>query len=60
MPAQLFYTTGIAVCLWFLTRDKSGKNVKHGGRDRKGETLFIDARQARHDADAHAPRPDRR
>lgn len=45
MPAQLFYTTGIPVCLWFLTRDKSGKNIKHGGRDRKGETLFIDARK---------------
>jgi type I restriction enzyme M protein len=45
LPAQLFYTTGIPVCLWFLTRDKSGKNLKHGGRDRKGETLFIDARK---------------
>ena len=45
MPSQLFFTTGIPVCLWFLTRDKSGKNLKHGGRDRKGETLFIDARK---------------
>jgi type I restriction enzyme M protein len=45
MPAQLFYTTGIPVCLWFLTRDKTGKNVKHGGRDRKNETLFIDGRK---------------
>ncbi|MCK6485230.1 MAG: SAM-dependent DNA methyltransferase [Phycisphaerae bacterium] len=45
MPAQLFYTTGIPVCLWFLTRDKSGKNIKQGGRDRKGQTLFIDARK---------------
>jgi len=45
MPAQLFYTTGIPVCLWFLTRDKTGNNVKHGGRNRKGETLFIDARK---------------
>jgi type I restriction-modification system DNA methylase subunit len=36
---------GIPVCLWFLTRDKTGKNLKHGGRDRKGETLFIDARK---------------
>lgn len=44
LPAQLFFTTGIPVCLWFLTRDKSGKNLKHGGRNRKGETLFIDAR----------------
>jgi type I restriction enzyme M protein len=44
LPAQLFYTTGIPVCLWFLTRDKSGKNLKNGGRDRRSETLFIDAR----------------
>ena len=43
LPAQLFLTTGIPACLWFLTRDKSGRNLKHGGRDRKGETLFIDA-----------------
>lgn len=45
MPAQLFHTTGIPVCLWFLTRDKTGRNLKHGGRDRTGETLFIDARK---------------
>lgn len=45
LPAQLFYTTGIPVCLWFVTRDKSGRNLKNGGRDRKGETLFIDARK---------------
>jgi type I restriction enzyme M protein len=45
LPAQLFYTTGIPVCLWFLTRDKIGQNLKPGGRDRKGETLFIDARK---------------
>ena len=43
LPAQLFYTTGIPVSLWFLTRDKTGKNLKHGGRDRNGETLFINA-----------------
>src|SRR5690606_25942423 len=36
---------GIPACLWFLTRDKSGRNLRHGGRDRKGETLFIDARK---------------
>ncbi|OGW86417.1 MAG: hypothetical protein A3C35_02200 [Omnitrophica bacterium RIFCSPHIGHO2_02_FULL_46_11] len=30
----------IPVCLWFVARDK--KNHKH--RDRRGETLFIDAR----------------
>ncbi|HAD64484.1 MAG TPA: restriction endonuclease subunit M [Alcanivorax sp.] len=45
MPAQLFLTTGIPVCLWFISRDKTGRNIKHGGRDRRGETLFIDARQ---------------
>ncbi len=41
LPAQLFYTTQIPVCLWFLARDK--KNRKF--RDRRGETLFIDARK---------------
>ncbi len=24
LPAQLFFTTGIPVCLWFITRDKRG------------------------------------
>jgi type I restriction enzyme M protein len=43
MPPQLFLTTGIPVCLWYLSRDKGGKKVK--GRNRTGETLFIDARQ---------------
>ncbi|MBW8879638.1 MAG: N-6 DNA methylase [Acidobacteria bacterium] len=41
LPPQLFYTTGIPVCLWFLARDK--KN--HKFRDRRRETLFIDARK---------------
>jgi type I restriction enzyme M protein len=45
MPPQLFLTTGIPVCLWFAKRDKAGKNIRCGGRDRWGETLFIDARQ---------------
>jgi len=60
LPAQLFYTTGIPVCLWFLTRDKNGARRREDkpsppapipegeggklGRDRRGETLFIDAR----------------
>jgi type I restriction enzyme M protein len=39
VPGQLFFTTQIPVCLWFLARDK--KNSKR--RDRRGETLFIDA-----------------
>jgi type I restriction enzyme M protein len=41
LPPQLFYTTGIPVCLWFLARDK--KN--HKFRDRRGEALLIDARK---------------
>lgn len=41
LPGQLFYTTQIPVCLWFLARDK--RNT--GKRDRRGETLFIDARK---------------
>ncbi|MCL4210885.1 MAG: type I restriction-modification system subunit M, partial [Phycisphaerales bacterium] len=45
LPAQLFFTTGIPVCLWFLTRDKTGRNLPKGGRNRLGETLFIDARK---------------
>jgi type I restriction enzyme M protein len=45
LPAQLFLTTGIPACLWFLTRDKTGRNLKQGGRDRRGETLFLDARK---------------
>ena len=36
LPGQLFYSTGIPVCLWFLARDK---------RNRRGQTLFIDARK---------------
>ena len=41
LPGQLFYTTQIPVCLWFLARNK--KNGKF--RDRRGQTLFIDARK---------------
>jgi len=39
LPGQLFLNTQIPVCLWFLTNDKTTN-----GRDRKNETLFIDAR----------------
>jgi len=35
MPTQLFYTTGIPVSLWFLSKNKK----------QKGKTLFIDARK---------------
>jgi len=41
MPGQLFYTTPIPVCLWFLSRSKKGK----GARDRAGQVLFIDCRK---------------
>jgi type I restriction enzyme M protein len=41
MPGQLFYSTQIPVCLWFLTRNKN--DAKR--RDRRKTTLFIDARK---------------
>ena len=41
LPGQLFYTTQIPVCLWFVARNK--KNGKF--RNRLGHTLFIDARK---------------
>ncbi len=41
MPGQLFYSTQIPVCLWFVARDK--KNGRF--RDRRGNVLFIDARK---------------
>jgi len=41
LPGQLFYTTQIPVCLWFLTRSKGDKHH----RDRRGQILFIDARK---------------
>lgn len=45
LPGQLFFTTQIPVCLWFLTRDKSNGLVKDKTlRNRRHETLFIDAR----------------
>ena len=43
LPGQLFYTTQIPVCLWFLTKNKKA-DKKSGFRDRQGETLFIDCR----------------
>ncbi|MGI6388838.1 MAG: type I restriction-modification system subunit M [Kiritimatiellia bacterium] len=53
LPGQLFYSTQIPVCLWFLTRNKSGRALGQGKsaakapqrRNRKSETLFIDARK---------------
>lgn len=53
LPGQLFYSTQIPVCLWFLTKDKSARVIKTGSakdlpeclRQRKKEALFIDARK---------------
>src|SRR6184192_391626 len=44
LPGQLFYSTQIPVCLWFLSRDKHNKTF----RDRRRQTLFIDARKLGH------------
>ena len=38
LPAQLFRSTGIPVCLWFFAMDKKSDV------DRSGQVLFIDAR----------------
>lgn len=40
MPSQMFYSTGIPVSLWFIDMNKESSDE----RNRKGETLFIDAR----------------
>ncbi len=44
LPGQLFYTTQIPVCLWFVTRKKTA-DKKRKFRSRCGQTLFIDARR---------------
>ncbi|BAP14742.1 DNA methyltransferase [Alcanivorax sp. 97CO-5] len=48
LPGQLFYTTQIPVCLWFLTKNKKAETIPghsdSNHRNRQGETLFIDAR----------------
>lgn len=41
LPGQLFYSTMIPVCLWFIARNKNNKKF----RNRNGETLFMDARK---------------
>ena len=48
LPGQLFYSTQIPACLWFLARNK---NPGNGWRDRRGEVLFIDARKLGHMVD---------
>ena len=61
LPGQLFYSTQIPACLWFIARDKRGQpspaTSSHPGsvsgaggrvsrfRDRRREILFIDARK---------------
>jgi type I restriction enzyme M protein len=47
LPGQLFYSTQILACLWFLARDKGNGRF----RDRRGEVLFIDARKLGHMVD---------
>jgi type I restriction enzyme M protein len=41
LPGQLFYSTQIPACLWFLARDRTNGKF----RDRRGHILFIDARK---------------
>ncbi|MBO0854958.1 MAG: type I restriction-modification system subunit M [Nocardia sp.] len=43
MPTQLFRSTGIPVCIWFFAKDKAPRI--EGAADRRGEVLFIDARE---------------
>ena len=44
LPGQLFYSTQIPVCLWFLAKNKAA-DAKRSFRDRRKHTLFIDARK---------------
>ena len=44
LPGQLFQSTQIPACLWFLSRG-------HRNEGRQGETLFIDARKLGHMVD---------
>ena len=40
LPDKMFYSTGIPASLWFIDMDKNSSDEK----DRRGKTLFIDAR----------------
>ena len=55
LPGQLFYSTQIPACLWFLARGR--RNGKF--RDRRGHVLFIDARKLGPTRGPHPPRADR-
>lgn len=46
LPEKLFRSTGIPVCIWFFSKDKSAG--AGGSVDRRGEVLFIDARSMGH------------
>ena len=48
LPGQLFYSTQIPACLWFLARNKNSGNDR---RKRRGGVLFIDARKLGHMVD---------
>lgn len=48
LPSQMFYTTQIPVCLWFISKNKKAVDASEDfvkRRNRQGETLFIDARE---------------
>lgn len=42
LPDKLFFNTPIPACLWFISKNKADQKF----RDRRGETLFIDCRDA--------------
>ena len=48
LPGQLFYSTQIPACLWFLSRTRGSRGSY---RARLGEILFIDARKMGHMVD---------
>ena len=49
LPGQLFYSTQIPACLWFLARDRANGTARGKPlRDRRDEVLFIDARKLGH------------
>jgi len=48
LPSNLFTNTTIPACIWFLTRNKKGRQGspdRPSYRNRSGQTLFIDARK---------------
>ncbi len=49
MPTNLFRSVAIPVCVWFFAKDKTAGSK--GSADRRGEVLFIDARELGHMVD---------